>query len=61
MDKFKFELGARVGISISGEIGNVKGRSEHVDAERQYQVEYKAADGRAVVAWWSESSLEAIE
>lgn len=54
----KFELGHPVTITCSGESGIVVGRAEYVSqSEPQYFVRYKAADGRAVEAWWTESAL----
>jgi hypothetical protein len=58
--KFKFELKQPVTIQSSGEQGVVKSRVEHVDQKNQYLVHYKAADGRAVEAYWFESDLKAI-
>ncbi len=56
-DEFKFDLGSSVIITASGEGGEVIGRAEYVHCERGYLVRYKAADGRAVEGWWTESSL----
>ncbi len=58
MDKFKHELNAAVSIAVSGEQGAVIGRAEYSSySEPQYLVRYKAADGRACEAWWTESAL----
>jgi hypothetical protein len=57
MKSFKFNLNASVSIAASGEAGEVVGRAEYAVAENSYLVRYKAADGRAVEAWWSESAL----
>lgn len=54
---FKFNLGQAVIIECSGETGQVLGRAEYLSGEQSYQVRYKAADGRAVEAWWGESAL----
>lgn len=54
---WKFELKQSVSIAASGESGEVIGRSEYSYAERSYLVRYKAADGRAVESWWTESAL----
>lgn len=56
---FKFELGTRVAITASEEVGEVIGRAEYQLGEDAYLLRYKAADGRAVDAWWSESALQA--
>ena len=61
MSDFKFDLKAKVTIAASGEQGEVIGRAEHVYAENNYNVRYKAGDGRAVESWWTESALEAVE
>lgn len=55
---FAFVLGEVVAISASGEHGSVIGRAEYSHAEDSYYVRYKAADGRAVEAWWPESALQ---
>lgn len=60
MSAFKFDLGELVRIRVSGERGHVIGRAEYLYVENQYCLEYKAADGRAVVDWWNEASLEAV-
>lgn len=59
--EFKFNLGDKVAIAISGESGTVKGCAEYATTENNYLVPYKAADGRAVEHWWSESELHAVE
>ena len=42
-DAFEFNPGATVAIIVSG--------------ENQFLVRYRAADGRAVEAWWNASAL----
>jgi hypothetical protein len=61
MDKtFEFELNQAVQISVSGEQGIVLGRAEYAETPvPQYFVRFKAADGRACEAWWSEKALQA--
>lgn len=59
MKKFKFELKQAVVLSISGEAGKISARAEFSDSKNQYQVRYKAADGRAVDAWIYETELKA--
>lgn len=54
---FKFELKQPVSIIASGETGEIVGRAEYTSSETSYYVRYKAADGRAVTAWWEESAL----
>ena len=56
---FKFHLNQKVEVACSDEVGTVIGRYETVTAEPQYFVRYKAADGRAVESWWTESALVA--
>ena len=53
----KYQLQQSVEITASGEKGIVIGRAEYTHAEASYLVRYKCADGRAVEAWWTESSL----
>jgi len=55
---FAFDLGSSVKLQASDEAGTVIGRAEYTTAENSYLVRYKAADGRAVEAWWTESALE---
>lgn len=59
MNEYSFSLGQAVKIAASGEGGQVIGRSEYAYAENSYLVRYKAADGRAVESWWTESALVA--
>jgi len=56
---FKFDLKATATITVSGEKGTIVARSENIRVENQYLVEYRAADGRAVEAWFFESQLTA--
>ncbi|HDL7689604.1 TPA: hypothetical protein P0N90_004286 [Yersinia enterocolitica] len=57
---FKFELNQMVNIAVSDEFGEVKGRAEYASTENQYYIHYKAADGRALNAWFNECDLEAV-
>lgn len=57
--EFQFKLGQQVAIKVSGETGEVLGRAEYSTAENNYFLRYRAVDGRAVEAWWQESSLQA--
>ena len=54
---FNYELGEEITITASGETGDICGRAEYSAQENQYYIHYKAADGRAVEAWWGESAL----
>ena len=56
-DAFEFNLGATVAIIVSGEFGQVIARAEYLSGENQFLVRYRAADGRAVEAWWNASAL----
>lgn len=56
-EKFKFELGQDVTITASGEKGIVIGRAEYLHCENTNYIRYKAADGRAVESWWTDSAL----
>jgi hypothetical protein len=55
---FTFELGTKARIAASGETGVVTARAEYFAGENMYHLRYKAADGRAVEAWWPESAVE---
>lgn len=57
----KFGLGEDVTIRVSGEGGQVVGFAVYeYSSEPSYLVRYKAGDGRAVEAWWTESALSEI-
>lgn len=59
-ETFAFELNQAVKIDMSGEQGIVIGRAEYSESSApQYYVRYRAGDGRAVEAWWSEKALAA--
>lgn len=58
---FKFNLSQIVSVSVSGEVGHIKSRSDSVTHSNQYLIHYKAADGRAVDAWFDEQDLIAAE
>ncbi len=58
---FTFGLNQFVEISISGEMGHVKGRAEYAGHANGYQVHYKTADGRAEEKWFDEDELAAVE
>lgn len=53
---FKFVLGERLVIDVSGEEGTVIGRAEYMGAENNYLLRYRAVTG-AVETWWAESAL----
>jgi hypothetical protein len=61
MREFEFSLGEPVVITVSGEAGEVIGRADYAASEDCYLVRYKAADGRAVEAWWSTGALEKLQ
>lgn len=54
-------FGAKVRITISGEVGTVTGFSSHMrNRGKQFYVEYRAADGRAVADWFFDDQLTEI-
>ena len=57
MAEFRYNLGDRVELKESGESGEVIGRAEYAYAESSYYVRYKAADGRQVDNWHSDSGV----
>lgn len=59
MSQFQYDIGQKVTITASGELGEVIGRAEYATSENSYWLRYKAAGGRAVESWWSESALSA--
>jgi len=58
---FKFGLNQFVEISISGEMGHVKGRGEWAGRVNAYEVHYKTADGRMDEKWIDEDDLSAVK
>lgn len=58
--KFRYELGQKVKIIISGEVGHIKGRAQYSDEVDSYYVMYKAADGRATKWWLNETDIAPI-
>ena len=59
MNSFAFSLGQQVVITASGEEGQVVGRAEYSNSSNSYYVRYRARDGRATEAWWTEDALTA--
>ncbi len=60
MKELRFELGAAVAITTSGEAGVVVARAEYQTSQDQYLVRYKTADGRATESWWGDDALEQV-
>ena len=56
--KLKFKLNQKVKVSISGEEGEIMVRSECAGQPNQYYLYYKAANGRAINAWFMEDQIE---
>lgn len=46
-----------VTVTISEEEGHIKARAEYTHGPNQYLIHYRAADGRAVDAWFEEGEL----
>lgn len=59
-NNFVFDLLQYVEIDASKESGIIIARAEYATSENSYLVRYKANDGRATEAWWSESALSAV-
>lgn len=57
---FAFELGQKVGLTLTLERGIVIGRAEYTDNSPQYLVRYAAGDGRQVEDWWAASAISAV-
>lgn len=57
---FAFKLDQPVKLRDSDETGHVIGRAHYVDSNPQYQIRYKAGDGRVVESWWYETAIEAV-
>lgn len=57
--KFKYGMGQKVKIQISGEHAEVIGRAEYASIfVPQYQLRYVNAAGSACECWWSEDTLD---
>ena len=54
---FKFGLGAKVALSLSGEQGEVKGRAEYEKSQNSYFVRYVNGEGGQGEEWVSEDAL----
>lgn len=54
---FKFNIGEKVTIEVSGETGEVQGRAEYAASANNYLVRYKSNDGLAREGWWQEDAL----
>lgn len=57
---FKFDLGQRVVINVSGEVGTVIARCEYLKNEPTYELRYVRATGTATQRIWPESALSAV-
>lgn len=57
MSKFKFKIGAPVGLVLSGEMGIVIGQAKYAERPPLYYVRFKAADGRQCECWWGAEAL----
>lgn len=57
MSNFLYQIGQKVAIETSGEIGAVIGRAEYQHGENSYLLRYKSVQGIACECWWSESAL----
>lgn len=57
---FKFDLGQRVAIKVSGEDGIVIARCEYIKNEPTYELRYVRKTGTATQKIWPESALSAI-
>lgn len=58
MDRFKFQLGQIVKISLSGAVGEVKGRAEYnTGSPNQYNIYHLDGNGNAVHVWFDEQNL----
>jgi len=54
---FTYNLGDRVRIVVSAEVGEVIGRAEYATGSNMYFLRYCCADGRAVEQWWAEEAV----
>lgn len=59
--EFKFSLGQKVKLALSGESGDVVGRAQYLNANNNYYVRYVDAHGVQRESWWSEEALVAAE
>ena len=59
--RWDFELGDRVRLIMSKEVGTIIGRAEYEAAPDSFYVLYMAGDGRQVTGWWPGGHLVALE
>lgn len=53
----RYQLTELLTIAASGEEGQCIGIAVYTNRQTNYLIRYKAADGRAVEAWWDEDAL----
>lgn len=58
---FMFDLGDRVHMTESAEVGTIIGRAQYQTSENTYLVRYRAGDGRQTECWWGESAINDSE
>lgn len=54
---FMFDLGQKVVIKISGEVGEINGRAQYLESANLYRLHYKSADGKATSDWFEENQI----
>ncbi len=59
-DDVNYEIGDKVMITVSGEVGIVIGVAFYAYMDPQVLLRYKSADGRAVEQWWDMNAIEAV-
>ncbi len=59
-DDVNYEIGDKVMITVSGEVGIVIGVAFYAYMDSQVLLRYKSADGRAVEQWWDMNAIEAV-
>ncbi|MEA5217008.1 hypothetical protein [Enterobacter cloacae] len=58
---FRYALSQYMEISVSGESGHIKSRTESISHCNQYLLHYLAADGQIKERWFDEDDLAVVE
>ena len=55
-----FNLGDKVSLSYSKEVGHIVGCADYTNSPTLYYVRYLSGDGRQVEAWWAADALQPL-
>lgn len=57
VEAWKYKIGQRVALKLSREAGEVIGRAEYADSNKDYLVRYMAGNGCQCEGWFKASAL----